>query len=108
MMETSQLQVNTVSTNQKLEGFAWLNENLEANALAIDSIRWCNHVHLCLGYDMQHEQVHHVEMKVLIQLSTFRHLMPMDVPQVVLSSVQKPLYPLQIFHECCAMYTSDI
>lgn len=57
---------------------------------------------------MQHEQVHHVEMKVLIQLSTFRHLMPMDVPQVVLSSVQKPLYPLQISHECCAMYTSDI
>lgn len=58
--------MNTGSTTQNLEGFPDLDEHLEANALEVDSIWWCNHVQLCLEYDMQHEQVGSVDMKISI------------------------------------------
>jgi len=43
---------------------------------------------------MQNEQVYHVETKASIQLSTFRHLMLIDRPQINLSSVQQLLNKL--------------
>lgn len=103
MIETRWLQINTGSTNQNLKDLPDSDENLEVNALEVGSIWWFNHVQLCLELAWTSGQ-----WKISFQLPTFRHLMPINMSQVILSCVQKPLYQLQTPHKSYATCTSDI